>query len=510
VKIPSNVSRWMHLPETNSFVPLEDVVADNLVELFPGTEILEVQSFRITRNADVDRNEEEAEDLLDMIEEELRHRRFNDIVRVEISESMSESLRSWLKTSLGVGDEDLYAVKGPLALRDLLDLDGEVDLPGIRFEPHTGVTHPRLRPLDEDDCDQTIFDVIRAGDFLVHHPYQSFSSSVLRFLESAASDPKVLAIKGTLYRTAKNSPIIKALVKAAENGKQVVVMVEIRARFDEANNIEWVHVWENVGAHVAYGVVGLKTHTKTFAVLRQDEDGLRQYCHIGTGNYHTGTAKLYTDVGLFTCDPGFGNDLVHLFNFITGHSRFRNYQHLLIGPLNMRRRFVEMIRREATKHTPERPGRIIAKMNQLEDKDIMMELYRASQAGVQIDLIIRGFCCLRAGVPGLSDNIRVMSTIGRFLEHSRIFYFHNGGDDEIYIGSADWMYRNLDRRVEAAAPVRHPALKQSLKDILDAHLKDQRQTWDLHADGKYVQRKPVEIDEGVGVQERLITTPACS
>lgn len=503
VKIPTNVPRWISLKRTHHFVPLEQIIANNLDGLFPGTEILEVQPFRITRSADVARNEEEAEDLLELVEEELRHRRFAPAVRLEVAEQMSAPLRRWLRQSLEVDTEDIYAVAGPLNLVDLRQLT-KVDLPTEIYPPFRGVTHPRLRELDESDIDTDIFSIIREGDLLVHHPYQSFSTSVLRFLQSAAVDAKVLAIKQTLYRTAENSPIIAALVKAANNGKQVAVLVEIKARFDEAKNIEWVKVLEDAGVHVTYGLVGLKTHTKTLLVIREDPDGLRSYFHIGTGNYHTGTARLYTDVGLISCNPEIGSDLVHLFNYLTGHSNFHNYRKILVAPVNMRARFLEMVGREIQKSTPEVPGRIIAKMNQLEDRDIIEELYRASQAGVQIDLLIRGFNCLRPGVPGLSDNIRITSAIGRFLEHSRIFYFRNGGDEEYYIGSADWMNRNLDRRVEAATPIEDPRLKIQLRDILDAHLRDQRQTWDLHPDGKYIQRTPKSKEQEAGVQAMLM------
>jgi polyphosphate kinase len=502
VKIPSNLPRWVSLSRPNQWVPLEQVVAQNLEQLFPGTEILEACPFRITRNADLERNEEEAEDLLELIAEEIRGRRVAPVVRVEVARAMSETLREWLCESLELSEEDVYEIPGLLNVGDLKTV-ADLEIPHLQYSPQIAVTHPRLKALDEPDSEKTFFQIIREGDILVHHPYHSFATSVLRYLETAAEDPKVLAIKQTLYRTAKNSPIIKALVRAAENGKQVVVLVEIKARFDEANNIEWVRILENAGAHVAYGLVGLKTHNKTILVVRQEEDGLRSYCHIGTGNYHTGTARLYTDLGLFTCDPATCAELVHLFNFLTGHSRYRAYRRLLVAPFNMRSRFLEMIDREIEKHTSEEPGRIIAKMNQVEDREIMLRLYQASKAGVQIDLIIRGFCCLRPGLPGVSENIRVTSAIGRLLEHTRIFYFRNGGEEEYYIGSADWMYRNLDRRVEAITPVSSPTLQAELRDLLDAHLRDRRQTWDLQPDGTYIQRQP-EDPEDAGVQAKLM------
>lgn len=498
VKIPSNLPRWVPLTKPMHWIAIEEIVQNHLEDLFPGTRVLEARAFRITRNADLERNEEEAEDLLDLIEEELRHRRFAPTVRLEVAEDMSAPVLRWLQSALGLGDEDVYPVPGPLKLSDLMEF-ASADLPEGKYPSAVVTNHPRLRELDDEDSEKDIFQIIREGDFLVHHPYQSFQTSVLRFLEQAADDPRVLAIKQSLYRTAKNSPIIKALVRAANNGKQVAVLVEIKARFDEANNIEWVKVLENAGVHVAYGLVGLKTHCKALLVVREDDDGLRSYCHLGTGNYHTGTARLYTDMGLFTCDPRIGHEAVHLFNYLTGHSRFRDYKRLLVAPVNMRKRFLEMIDREIRLQNRRRRGRIIAKMNSLEDSAIIQELYRASQAGVKIDLIVRGFCCLRPGIPGLSDNIRVTSVIGRYLEHSRIFYFRNAGKEEYYIGSADWMYRNLDWRVEAIVPVAQPDLQRQLRDVLEAYLKDQRQTWDLLPDGSYVQRESGKDDLGVQV-----------
>jgi polyphosphate kinase len=506
VKVPSNLSRWVELSKPHHFVPVEQVIANNLNDLFPGTEVLEVQPFRITRNADLERNEEEAEDLLDLIEEELRHRRFAPVVRLEVAEGTSPPLCQWLQHSLEAEDSDVYTVSGPLRLGDLMQL-AKIDMPSLLYPPLVSAPHPRLRNLEDPDTDKDVFAVIREGDFLVHHPYHSFTTSVLQVLERAADDPQVLGIKQTLYRTATNSPIIRALVRAANNGKQVAVLVEIKARFDEANNIEWVKMLESAGVHVSYGLVGLKTHSKTLLVVREEADGIRCYYHIGTGNYHTETAKLYTDLGLFSCDEELGAEVIHLFNFLTGHSRFRDYRRLLVAPVNMRERLLAMIEREVEQHRPEEPGHIIAKMNSLEDRQIIDALYRASQAGVQLDLIVRGFCCLRPGVPGVSENIRVTSTIGRLLEHSRIFYFRNGGKDEYYIGSADWMYRNLDWRVEAITPVTAPELKLQLRDILDALLRDRRQTWDLNSDGTYTQRQPETPEQEAGVQMLLAASP---
>jgi polyphosphate kinase len=505
VKIPDNVPRWVPLSRPNQWIPVEEVIAHNIDQLFPSMKVLEVQPLRVTRNADIERDEEEADDLLDMIEEELRHRRFAAVVRLEVAEEMSDELRLLLAEGLEVAEEDIYPVPGPLRLADLMELKPE-DLEEHRFRPAVGTTHPVLKKLEdpERDNESDIFQILKENDVLVHHPYHSFSTSVLRFLETAANDPKVLAIKQTLYRTAKNSPIIAALIKAASNGKQVAVLVEIKARFDEANNIEWVRVLENAGVHVSYGLVGLKTHTKTLLVVREESEGLRCYCHIGTGNYHTGTARLYTDFGLLTSNEEISKDIVHLFNYLTGRSHFQDYNKLLVAPTNMRRRFLEMISRETAHKTSGRPARIIAKMNQLEDRYIIDALYEASCAGVPVDLIIRGFCCLKPGVKGLSGNIRVLSTIGRFLEHSRIFYFHNDGQEEYYIGSADWMYRNLDTRVECATVVEHPRLQAQLKSVLEAHLNDYRQTWELLSDGTYRQRKPRCPEEATGVQARLL------
>ncbi len=490
VKIPTNRPRWIKLPGTTIFVAQEEVIARFIGRLFVGMEILETAPFRVTRNADVERNEEEADDLLETIEEELRNRRFAPIVRLEVGESISDELLEWLVGELGVHPEqDAYRSEAPLGLVDLKQIGSE-PLPKLRFAPHAPVTHPRLRCLEVEPREKDIFRVIREGDLLVHHPFQAFASSVLGLLQAAAVDPQVLAIKQTLYRTAPNSPIVSALLKACGEGKEVNVQVEIKARFDEANNIEWVRTLEKAGAHVTYGFIGLKTHCKTLLIVRDEPEGIRRYVHIGTGNYHTGTARLYTDFGLFTCDPVLCQDVADLFNFLTGHSSFRQYKKLLVAPVNMRERFIAMIRREAAGHTAERPGFIFAKMNQLEDPDIIDELYLASQAGVKIDLIVRGFCCLRPGVPGLSENIRVISLIGRFLEHSRVYMFDNGGAPEFYIGSADWMSRNLDWRVEAITPVEAPALQKELRYVLDVCWRDKSQAWELNAQGEYLRRRP--------------------
>lgn len=501
VKIPSNRPRFLRVGDEKVFVRIEEVIAANIQRLFPGMTILEAEPFRVTRNADLERNEEEAEDLLEVIEEELRNRRFAPIVRLETTETISDELLTWLVTELGVNRRmDVYQTDAPLGLNSLMEI-ARLDMPELRFKPHSPVSPPRLRVLETVAENVDIFSIIRDGDLLLHHPFQSFATTVLALLQAAATDKHVVAIKQTLYRTADNSPIVAALLQAAENGKEVNVQIEIKARFDEMRNIEWVRKLEKAGVHVAYGFIGLKTHCKTLLIVRDEPDGIRRYCHIGTGNYHTGTARLYTDVGLLTCNPEICQDVADLFNYLTGHSDFRDYRKLLVAPVNMRRRFIEMIRREARLHTPENPGHIFAKMNQLEDTEIIEALYEASSAGVQIDLLVRGFCCLKPGVPGMSENIRVRTLIGRFLEHSRIYHFRNGGNDEYYIGSADWMSRNLDWRVELITPIEAPALQKELRYILRTCWADHSQSWELQSDGRYVRRRP---RRGPGAQQTFI------
>ncbi len=503
IKIPQNRPRWIPTGIANHFVPIEQVIAANLSDLFTGVEVLSSCAFRITRNADIERNEEEAEDLLELIEAELRHRRFAPVVRLEIESGVAPPIQEWLMTELAINEEDVNIVDGPLNLKDLMELY-KLDFPHLKDKPWTPTIPPRLKNKGDDDAPISFFKLLPQGDMLVHHPYNSFAFSVQRFLQEAVQDPHVLAIKQTLYRTAGDSPIIRALVQAAENGIQVAVLVEIKARFDEANNIQWVRTLEDAGVHVTYGFVGLKTHTKTLLVIREEPTGIRRYFHIGTGNYHSGTANLYTDIGVLSCRRAMGEDLTDLFNFLTGHSMQDKYRKILIAPVNMRQRFLRMIRREISNQKKGGKGRIIAKMNQLEDQKIIDTLYDASKAGVEIDLIVRGFCCLRPGVPGLSENIRVISIIGRFLEHSRIFYFHNNGKDEIYFGSADWMSRNLDYRVEAIAPIEDPNLREELKSILEIMINDNRKCWDLMSDGTYIQRKPKDAKDERNSHEILM------
>ncbi|MEZ4866643.1 MAG: polyphosphate kinase 1 [Caldilineaceae bacterium] len=487
VKVPTNRPRWVPLDTPYYFVPLEQVMIANLPTLFHGMEILAAHPFRVTRNADVERNEEEAEDLLDLISEELRERRFAPVVRLECDDTMPENMLALLRSELHLEQNDVYPIRGLLRLDDLFALS-DLNLPHLKYEPWIPQVPLRLTGLESRTRPSEIFSVIRQGDLLVHHPYHSFAASTQQFIEAATNDPAVLAIKQTLYRTSANSPIIKALIQAAEQGKQVAVLVEVKARFDEAQNIEWARMLENAGCHVAYGLVGLKTHTKISLVVREEEDGLRAYCHIGTGNYNAKTAGLYTDLGLFTCDQELGADIMDLFNFLTGYSRQTEYRKLLVAPVNMRQCFLELIDREIKIALDGGKGRIVAKMNGLEDPLITRKLYEASQAGVAIDLIVRGNCRIRPGIPGISDNIRVISIIGRFLEHSRLFYFGNNGDPRYFMGSADWMRRNLTSRVEAVTPVEDPRLREQIDHILQLSLKDHRQAWEMLADGRYQRR----------------------
>jgi polyphosphate kinase len=502
VKIPTDRGRWVPLEVPLHFVPIEEVVRHHLPELFRGMEIRGAWTFRITRNADVLRAEEEAEDLIAMIAEELRQRRFAPVVRMELEKGMPPEVRQLLMTELELSEEDLYEVEGLLNLGDCAAL-ADLDLPDFKYEPWEPVVPALLLPKSEGKEQQTLFDLLRKRDLLVHHPYESFTATVQRFLEEAASDPQVLAIKQTLYRTSSDSPIMKALMRAADQGKQVAVLVEVKARFDEENNLEWGQQLERAGVHVTYGIAGLKTHAKVTLVVREEADGLRTYSHIGTGNYNPETARLYADLGLLTSQPAIGYDLVNLFHFLTGYAPEQHYQKLLVAPRDLRPALVQLIRDEVRYHLQQGNGRIIAKMNGLDDLDLIQELYRASQAGVPIDLIVRGPCRLRPGLKGYSETIRVSSIIGRFLEHSRIYYFHHGGTPRFYIGSADWMRRNLDDRVEVLAPIENPSLQQQLLRILQWALEDTT-AWQLQADGRYIRNLPLPETQPCGFQERLM------
>ena len=494
VKVPKSLPRWVPVGgRPFHFVPLEQVIGANLGALFPGMEIAAAYTFRITRYSDLDMPIEQPEDLLATIEEQVYKRRFGEVVRLEVQDEMPTHLRALL---LGELREDDVPERVRLSERDvhdaghlldLSDLSGlaTLDIPALRDPPFSPTLPAELR-----DTTRSMFEIIREGDLLVHHPFDSFGASVERFLEEAASDDQVLAIKLTLYRTSGDTALVRALVEAAQRGKQVAVIVELKARFDEANNIVWARQLEDAGVHVAFGSATLKTHAKTALVVRREPDGIRRYIHLGSGNYNSRTARLYTDLGLFTCSPSLGADVSDLFNSLTGYSRQRLYRKLLVAPVNLRARFVELIIREGEHAAAGRPARIVGKMNALVDADVIDALYRASQAGVEIDLIVRGICCLRPGLPGVSDRIRVISIVGRFLEHSRVWAFANGGAEEFYLGSADWMPRNFDRRVEAVAPIESPALHERLRALLDTYLDDNRQAWQLDAEGVWRQRKP--------------------
>jgi polyphosphate kinase len=521
VKVPtSNLPRFIPLPEELQHhtgkptvwtgVPLEQVIAHNLEMLFPGMSIQEYSLFRLTRDADLEVEEDEADDLLLAIQQELRKRHFAGFaVRMEIHSSMPKSVRERLVQELDLSEDDVYEVDGLMGLKDLMSFMS-LPLPHLKDPSWSSVVPPRLQSVNHllkdgamlDDSND-IFSVIRQHDLLFHHPYESFSSSVELFITQSAIDPKVQAIKMTLYRTSGDSPIVNALINAAENGKQVAALVELKARFDEENNISWARKLEESGVHVVYGLVGLKTHTKIVLVVRQEGDEIRRYVHIGTGNYNPKTAKLYTDLGLLSCREELGADLTDLFNFLTGYSQQRSYRKLLVAPVSLRERMVSMIRREIDHCKNGKPGRIIAKMNSLVDQQIIASLYEASRVGVQVDLIVRGICCLRPGMEGVSENIRVISIVGRYLEHSRIFYFQNDGKEEVYIGSADWMPRNLDRRVEAVTPVEDPDLSKDLQEILSVMLSDNRQAWELQPDGSYIQRRPKEGEPERSAQAML-------
>jgi len=493
VKVPKIIPRWVPLTAPNSFVPLEQVIGSNLEALFPGVEILGWYLFRITRNTDLQIEiGDEAEDLLSLIQEEVRNRRFAEVVRIEVHATMPTSLRQLLLAELTeqqeppallLSGEDLYEVAGLMDTADLLSLS-TLDLPDLRDPVFHPGTPPRLASA------RSMFDVIREGDILLHHPYDSFATTVERFIQTATEDPDVLAIKLTLYRTGGDSSIARLLAQAAERGKQVAVLIELQARFDEENNIIWAQRLEDVGVHVSYGVPGLKTHAKVMLVVRREGDTMRRYVHIGTGNYNPKTSRVYTDFGILSADPSLGADLTDLFNVLTGFASPVGYRKLIVAPRGMRLAFLDMMRREIAHARARRPARIMAKMNALVDPDIISALYEASQAGVPIDLIVRGICCLRPGLPGISETIRVISIVGRFLEHSRAFYFLNGGAEEVFIGSADWMPRNLDRRIEAVAPVHDPTHRQTVRDLLQLMLQDNRQAWDLLSDGAYRQRHP--------------------
>lgn len=509
VKVPEVLPRFVALPSRlcdgpadmpperyHCFVWLEQVIAAHLPALFPGVTVVESYPFRITRDADMEIEEDEAHDLLDTIEQGVRQRAFGAVVRLAVDAAMPERLCRLLLSNLKLEPEALYAINGPMGTSDLMKLYG-LDRPDLKDPPF----YPHVPAVIRAQPD--MFSAIRQGDILLHHPYDSFAP-VVDFIQTAANDPNVLAIKQTLYRVGRNSPIVHALMQAREQGKQVSVLVELKARFDEENNIIWAKALERTGVHVVYGLIGLKIHAKMALVVRQESDGIRRYVHLGTGNYNASTARLYTDMGLLSCRPELGADVSELFNVLTGYSRQDKYRRLLVAPIGMRDSLTAMIQREIEQHARHGNGHLIFKINALVDAEMTDALYQASQAGVQVDLIVRGMCSLRPGLPDLSENIRVRSIVGPYLEHSRIYYFHNGGQSEIYIGSADLMERNLDRRIETLFPIDDPALKHFIRDtLLELYLRDNTRTRLLGPDGEYRRLSPAAGEEPIDSQRHL-------
>ncbi|MDQ1288887.1 MAG: polyphosphate kinase [Actinomycetota bacterium] len=508
VKVPPLLPRFIDVGGDDDhqarFVPLEDVIAVHLQQLFPGMEVLQHHAFRVTRNEDLEVEEDDAENLLQALEKELLRRRFGPPVRLELAEDVDPHVKELLVRELGVRDAEVYTLPEPLDLRGL-NLVADLDIPDLHYPKSVPKTHRHLNEV-ETAKPSDVFAAIRARDILLHHPYDSFSTSVQTFLEQAAGDPKVLAIKQTLYRTSGDSPIVDALIDAAEADKQVLAVVEIKARFDEQANITWARKLEQAGVHVVYGIVGLKTHAKLSLVVRQEAEGLRRYCHVGTGNYNPKTARLYEDLGVLTCDPQVGEDLTRLFNQLSGYAPKTAYRRLLVAPRSLRSGLVDRVHREIANHAEGKPAGIRFKMNSIVDEILIDALYQASQAGVPVDMVVRGICALRPGVPGLSENIRVRSILGRFLEHSRVFWFANGGDPVVYIGSADMMHRNLDRRVEALVRLRDPGHLAELDQLINLSMDPQTVSWHLQPDGSWV-RHPTD-DEGPGrdLQAHIISS----
>jgi polyphosphate kinase len=496
VKVPPLLPRFVVMPDGERFVPLEQVIAAHLGMLFPEMEVGEHVAFRVTRNADLVVEEDEADDLLTAVEMELRRRRFGRAVRLEVAAEMGDDLRDLLVRELDLSADDLYETRAPVDLGGLWGVVA-LDRPDLHAEAWAPMTPPRLANAGNEPAE--LFAVLRERDVLVHHPYDSFTTSVEAFLRQAAADPEVLAIKQTLYRTSGDSPVVAALIEAAEAGKQVAAVVELKARFDEQNNIHWARRLEEAGVHVVYGLMGLKTHSKTALVVRREEDGVRRYCHVGTGNYNSRTARQYEDLGLLTADPDIGADVGDLFNVLTGYGRHPGYRTLVVAPTSLRQRVLDLVAAEAAAGCD---GRIVIKVNGLTDPEVIDALYRASMAGVAIDLVVRGVCCLRPGVPGLSETIAVRSIVGRFLEHSRIYHFGGVGDRPatLLMGSADLMERNLDRRVEVLVPVTDPELRDRLLQVLDLSLADDTNAWTLRGDGSWVR---VPTVRGVSVQRAL-------
>ena len=500
VKVPPIFERFVPLPNAR-FVPLEDVIAAHLKRLFPGMEVLESHTFRVTRNEDLEVEEDDAENLLAALEKELLRRRFGPPVRLEVEESIAPAVLELLVSELDVSEDEVFRLPGPLDLRGLHGI-ADLDREDLKFPAFVPITHPRLAEV-ESAAPVDVFKATRGRDVLLHHPYDSFATSVQRFLEQAAADPHVLAIKQTLYRTSGDSPIIDALVDAAEAGKQVLVIVEIKARFDEQANIRWARKLEQAGCHVVYGLVGLKTHCKLALVVRDEPEGIRRYTHIGTGNYNSKTARMYEDIGLITTDERIGEDVAHLFNNLSGWSRNAQYEQLLVAPDSVRSGLVDQIMAEVRNHEAGLPAGIRWKANSIVDEGIIDALYLASQAGVPIELLVRGICALRPGVPGLSEHITVRSVLGRFLEHSRVYWFENAGDPVAWIGSADMMHRNLDRRVEVLVRLPGEESREAIRELLDLAFDDDTSAWVLRSDGGWVRNRGT-----VHLQERLIEQQA--
>jgi polyphosphate kinase len=507
VKVPTTLPQWVPLRTGVSngercYVGLQELLRQNAHKLFPGVVIEHATLFRVSRNADIAIEEDTDNSIRELVEEQVRQRRFQPVVRLEFGESPRPEIRDGLMGRFELRDSDVFELAGLLDYTALFEL-ASLPIPELRDPPWAPMV-----PLGLDE-ESDLFAVIRAGDVLVHHPYESFDATVERFIRDAANDPSTTTIKMTVYRLGDDTPFVRSLITAAENAKQVACLVELKARFDEERNLHWANELQKAGDHVIYGMRGLKTHTKLALVVRREGDGLRTYAHIGTGNYHVKTARMYTDYGLFTCDPVITRDVVNLFHHLTGYSREPQFERLLVAPLNMRERFIGMIRREAEHRRAGRPARIIVKINQLEDLPVCEALSEASQAGVPIDLIVRGFCCLRPGIEGWTENLRVRSIVGRFLEHGRLFHFANGEadplDGEFYIGSADWMDRNLSRRVEAVTPVGQRPLRERLWEDLVVQLEDRRNAWQMQSDGSYVQLRAEEGNSEVAREGTHVT-----
>jgi len=500
VKVPPIFTRFVPLGDQR-FVPLEEIMRERLQKLFPGMEILEVHTFRVTRNEDLEVEEDDAENLLTALEKELLRRRFGPPVRLEVEESISDSVLELLVSELGISEQEVFRLPGPLDLRGLHGI-ADLDRAELKYPTFVPTTHHQLAPV-ESATPVDVFKAARRNDVLVHHPYDSFSTSVQRFIEQAAADPQVLAIKQTLYRTSGDSPIIEALIDAAEVGKQVLVLVEIKARFDEQANIRWARKLEQAGCHVVYGLVGLKTHCKLALVVRDEPDGIRRYTHIGTGNYNPKTSRLYEDMGLITTNETIGEDVAHLFNNLSGWSRSATYEKLLVAPDNVRDGLIEQIHAEIAHHLAGNPARIRMKFNSLVDEAVIDALYLASQAGVPVQILVRGICALRPGVPGLSETIEVRSVLGRFLEHSRVFWFENGGQPVVWIGSADMMHRNLDRRVEALVQLPTAELVDEVDEVLTLAFQPDTDAWHLGEDANWVRKRgPVHLQSALIDRQR--------